>query len=347
MNVDVDRLVRDYAEHIDSLSTPVDIDELLNRRTAPIVRRPRTQLTRGRSVAIGLAAFAAVLVGVGLAGIFRTVAPVLDVATLDRDEPFLVGLEGHNYLVFDPAGWLVVSGHPEGAIVKVKILADGLAGAVVVIPSSRFEDFSGLTADEEGVLYFNNYSNQHRSGPGFPPPRYYRSPISTGAQFSNPGGLAVDSHGDLYVADGFGSGTRITRLELPSEGGIGTATEIAIVPGDVPKGWRSNDIEFGAAGELFVLNHVGEVWAITFASDRTLRSLSVVATIPGNPAALAVDSAGALYVGTEAGVVWSVNSTGEPIMLATGFDSIGSMAFDDSGALYVVEGGRVSRLLLD
>jgi sugar lactone lactonase YvrE len=348
MTVEVDLLVRDYAEHIDSLSTPVDIGELLDGRTGPFVRRPRAELTLGRAVAVGLAAFAVVLVGAGLAGILRTVTPVLDAATPDVDDRFVIELEGHghNLLVFDPAGWLVVTDHPSGPIVKVRILSDGSAGEVVVIPSGHFDDLSGLTADDEGVLYFNDFSYQYRAGPEFAPPHFAR-PIATGGRFSNPGGLAVDSHGDLYIADGFGSGTRITRVELPSELGIGTATEIAIVPGNVPEGWRANDIDFGPNDELFVLNHVGEVWTIMFDSDRRMRSLSMVAAISGNPAALAVDATGTLYVGTEAGVVWSVNSTGEPIMVATGFGSIASMALGDSGTLYLVEGSRVSRLLLD
>lgn len=348
MNTDVDLLVRDYAEHIDSLSTPVDIKELLGRRTAPTIRRPRPEVTLGRGVAIGVAAFAAVLVAVGLAGIFRTDAPVLDVASLVPDERFSVDLEGHshNLLVFDPAGWLVVTDHPDGPIVKVNILSDGSAGEVVVIPSGHFDDLSGLTADEEGILYFNDFSNQYRAGPGLPPPHFGR-PIATGGRFSEPGGLGVDSHGDLYVADNFGLGTRITRVELPNGDGNATATEIAIVPGNVPEGWRANDIEFGPAGELFVLNHIGEVWSIAFAGDRTMRSLRTVATIPGDPTALAVDTTGTLYVGTAAGAVWLVNSTGEPIMLATGLDSIRSMVLDDSGSLYVVEGSRVSRWLLD
>lgn len=61
MSVDVEHLVRDYAEHLDSLSTAVDVDSLLDAQTKPVVRGPRRQLSKARGVVVGLAAFGVVL----------------------------------------------------------------------------------------------------------------------------------------------------------------------------------------------------------------------------------------------------------------------------------------------
>ena len=51
------------------------------------------------------------------------------------EEPFLVGMIGHNYLVYDPAGWMVVTGadFADSQMVKVEILPDGSAGEVEVV----------------------------------------------------------------------------------------------------------------------------------------------------------------------------------------------------------------------
>ncbi len=65
----------------------------------------------------------------------------------------------------------------------------------------------------------------------------------------------------------------------------------------------------------------------------------------GDPRALTFDASGTLYVGTDAGTVWSVDSAGEPTMVATGFDSIGGMAFDASGALYLAGEKEVLKIL--
>ncbi len=328
----LERQLSEYGRQLDSQIVtlePADVHQLAPK---PPVRR---------AWPIAVAAAAATLLLVGLIPLLGSNDDSPTGAIVA--EPFLVGMDGHNYLVYDPAGWLVVTGGPEGPIVKVEILPDGSAGEVDVVPSSGFEDLSYLAVDDNGVLYFNNYAHQHRTGPGLEPP-YWRTPIATGGAFVKPGGLSVDSNGDLYVADRFGSGTRITRIELPGEGGVGTATEVVTVPGEVPEGWRANDIEFGPTGELFVLNYVDEVWAVTFAADGSMASLRLFANIPGNPEALAFDASGTLYVGTETGAVWSVEPAEEPSMVATGCEGIRSWAVDVAGTLFLVEGDRLLRV---
>ncbi len=79
MSVDVELLVRDYAEHLDSLSTAVDVDSLLDAQTKPVVRGPRRQLSLARGVVVGLAAFGVVL-AVGAIGILGPFNPSSDLA---------------------------------------------------------------------------------------------------------------------------------------------------------------------------------------------------------------------------------------------------------------------------
>ena len=347
MNIDVDLLVRDYAEHMDSLSTPVDIDELLDRRTAPIVRRPRPRLTPGRGVAVGMAAFAVVLIGVGMAGVFRTVAPAADVAANDDSEaasvgaytvqPFLVGLEeGHQALVFDPSGWLIL--RAEGRTRRVEILPDGTAGETVVI-AGLHEDTHGLALDGNGVVYFGNYGDVEVITPGSGIRRFSDAPF---AVFHQVVAVAIDATGDLYVAErptDISSHFRIIRITVLDDGTVGTVTEVATVPTDGFGG----DIEFGPAGELFVLNSVGEIWVV--APDASgPASVQKLATIPGQPNALAFNAPESLYVGTSDGTVWSVDPNGESRLVATGFDRIGALDFDATGTLYLLAGNDVLKV---
>jgi hypothetical protein len=348
MNIDVDLLVRDYAEHIDSISTPVDIDELLVRRTASIVRRPRMQLTLGRGVAVGLAAFAVVLVGVGMAGFLRTVAPAADVATSDDSEPtaaldaytvqpFLVGLEeGHQALAFDPSGWLIL--RAEGSTRRVEILPDGTAGETVVI-AGLHEDTHGLALDGSGVVYFGNADEVRAVSPGSEILRWNDAPL---ARFHQVVGVAVDASGDLYVADWLIAGDshfRIIRVNVLDDVTVGTVTEVATVP---TEDWNG-DIEFGSTGELFVLNSVGEIWVVA-PDGAGQASVQMLATIPGQPNALAFNAPEILYVGTSEGTVWAVDPNGESKVVATGFDGIGALEFDTTGTLYLIAGNDVLKV---
>jgi hypothetical protein len=75
----VETLVRDYAEHIDSLSVPVALDSLVDSPTKPSVRGPNTRLSFTRGMAVAFAAFAVVL-AVGAIATLGPFTPVSDTA---------------------------------------------------------------------------------------------------------------------------------------------------------------------------------------------------------------------------------------------------------------------------
>jgi hypothetical protein len=83
----VETLVRDYVEHIDSLSVPVDLDALVDSPTKPSVRGPNTRLSFKRGVAVGFAAFAVVL-AVGAIATLGPFTPAFDTAATP---PVVVG----------------------------------------------------------------------------------------------------------------------------------------------------------------------------------------------------------------------------------------------------------------
>jgi hypothetical protein len=138
MSIDVERLVRGCAEHIDSLSIPVDIDTLLERDYASDVRRSGTPLSLGMGVGVGLVAFVVILVGVGLAGVFRT-ADRHSVATTPTTESVIVPTENSSLLT-----WFRV-GDDDG------VIGDGNAG----VPASELHHeraMSDVTVGGPGLV---------------------------------------------------------------------------------------------------------------------------------------------------------------------------------------------------
>ena len=83
----VETLVRDYAEHIDSLSVPVALDSLVVSPTKPSVRGLNTRLSFTRGMAVGFAAFAVVLAVSAIA----TLGPFTPVSDTAETPPVVVG----------------------------------------------------------------------------------------------------------------------------------------------------------------------------------------------------------------------------------------------------------------
>jgi len=178
---------------------------------------------------------------------------------------------------------------------------------------------AGVAVDLTGNLYIaDNYTNSIRkvstgvistvAGGGTNP--YGDNGPSTSAQFDNPSGVAVDSTGNLYIADNGSSRVRkVSNGVITTVAGGGTsypgdngpATSASFVRGE-PQG-----VAVDSAGTLYIAGSAGE---------RVLKvSNGTIATVAGNgtagfngdnrpatsaelnnPMGVAVDSAGALYI---------------------------------------------------
>lgn len=161
---------------------------------------------------------------------------------------------------------------------------------------------------------------------------------------SNPAALAVDSKGNLYVADkGTGS---VIEIEASSPGVFSSSpTRVTLASGlTAPAG-----IAIDASGNLFVAQQTSGSTAIV---EIEASSVGVFAATPTTtaiatghtwslPTALALDASGNLYVAeTGSGTVqWVAKNGGYSTVtqFATGFTTLSSLAVDASGNLVAVD----------
>jgi len=210
---------------------------------------------------------------------------------------------------------------------------------------------------------------------------------ATSAQLSSPMGLAIDSLGNLYIADG---ASRIRKISpdgliitvagngsfgYSGDGGPAISAQLNVATG----------VAVGSTGNLFILdtenNRVRMVspdGIITTVAGNGVAGLSgdggpatsaqlgITRQIHGvNPTGLAVDSAGNLYIADDGNVrVRKVSSSGIITTVAGNAQTLGysgdggpatdaqmffpaALAVDNVGSLYIAEGSHVRRVSAD
>jgi sugar lactone lactonase YvrE len=197
--------------------------------------------------------------------------------------------------------------------------------------------------------------------------------VGANALFYHPTGLAFDTAGNLYVADGSTNGVRVispSALVTTLPGSAGAYAVNPSVFGTNALYYQSTAVAIDPAGNIFVAD----------ARNGTIRELGVdgsVSTLAGSPGlsgtadgtnaaarfatpvALALDAQTNLFIAdqashtirelTQIGTNWVVTTVGglanvsgsvDGVGIAARFDRPGGLAFDPSGALYVADTGN-------
>ena len=178
--------------------------------------------------------------------------------------------------------------------------------------------------------------------------------------------IALDSHGNLYIADAFANRVRevdaatgiITTVAgngtqgYSGDGGAATAATL-----NVPRG-----IDFDSAGNLYIVDSGNKVVREVDHSTGDIATVTGAGTASGlsDPDGIAVDTAGNLYVadmGTDSvrkvvlstGVMTTVAGNGTPGYTGDGFaatsaqlDAPGDLAVDSAGNLYIADFNNVA-----
>lgn len=142
---------------------------------------------------------------------------------------------------------------------------------------------------------------------------YAGAPGETG--WYNPSGVAVSASGDLYVAD---DGTNLVRK-------INTATGQAsnFVGQDSSATGSPQDIEFDSSGNLYVMDHLDEIWKITPSGVKTSHYKGSSSTFE-TPSGIAIDPSGNIYVADTNGKVIRKVSPAGNVSVFAGSGSSGS-----------------------
>jgi len=246
--------------------------------------------------------------------------------------------------------------------------------------AARFQNPCGVAVDSEGNVYVAEYGN-HRIRKITPQgvvttlagsTQGFQDGTGTSAQFSNPYGLAIDSSGNLYVADSFNN--RIRKMTpqgvvttLAGSGTAGHRDGPGIEPDPDP------DTDTGARFQNpcgVAVDSEGNVYVAEYGNHR-IRKMTpqgVVTTLAGstqgfqdgtgtsaqfnNPYGVAIDSSGNLYVAdsfnnrirkiTSAGVVTTLAGSGtaghnDGTGTSAQFSNPYGVTVDAAGNLYVAD----------
>jgi sugar lactone lactonase YvrE len=258
-------------------------------------------------------------------------------------------------LVADPSGNVYVADYLNGLIRKITPTGDvstyagmtphaGSADGAALQASFRYP--FGVVADSTGNLYVSD-SNNHTIRKITPSgvvstlagsPAVFGSADGTGpaARFFLPFGLAIDTSGNLYVADSqnqtirkvTSSGVVTTLAGMPGAAGSANGT------GSAARFNRPSGVAVDPSGNVFVADFNG-VRQITAAGVVT-----TLTSIPRNARAITISPSGMLYVTASlanGGAVYSVSSTGTTNVVTAqgGTGNLQGIVMGGDGNLYV------------
>ena len=246
--------------------------------------------------------------------------------------------------------------------------------AAIAGSKTRLDDPTGIALDSQGNIYVANslggpkVPNTEDSGmvtvyaagsTGNIAPIATISGAATGLAY--PAGIALDSSGNIYVANELTGDTSSSLEDYPSitvypAGSKGNASPISIIAGDNTGLSYSQGIALDSSGNLYAegyIEYVGDTINVYPAGSNG--NVSPAATIVGadtgldGPDGIALDSGGNLYVSNGYGgpvgggsvTVYPPGSSGDAVPIATitssftGISYASSIAVDSNGKIYV------------
>jgi uncharacterized protein (TIGR03437 family) len=247
-------------------------------------------------------------------------------------------------LVFDSLGTLYVADPSAGQIVRVP--ATGSATTALNLPARDlvFSSTGSLYASNGNVVLQITPSGTAATAAGGGNLAYGDHGPAIQARLNHPAGVAMDSAGNLYLADR--DNNRIRRV-APG----GTITTIAGTgqPGDSGDGASATSAQLNAPSSVSV-DSAGTVYIADTGNHRvrkiTLDGRIQAATNQGllTPVYAIPDaSASNIYIAdADAGKILKAGANGVPATLATGLKSPRGLALDAAGNLYFTESGGAS-----
>ncbi|HYB89647.1 MAG TPA: SBBP repeat-containing protein [Candidatus Binataceae bacterium] len=231
------------------------------------------------------------------------------VAIIAGDKTGLTEAQG---IALDSSGNLYVTGN-SGVGFDISIFSAGRSGnvapsTIIVGANTGLNLPSGVVLDSEGNLYVSNYSGwPHQFGSVTVYPAGSSGdakPITTIASsftgLNGASGIAVDSTGDIYVANEAGGGS--ITIYLP--GSYATVAPLATIAGPNTGLNNPQGIAVDSGGDMFVLNNNDAVTVYPAGSSGDAlpnATININSSGENSRAVMAVNPSGDLYVASQGG----------------------------------------------
>jgi uncharacterized protein (TIGR03437 family) len=266
-------------------------------------------------------------------GVITTFAPAPDATGLKFDA------SGKLYAANPSAGEILILG-PAGATTAWNVMAYDIAAA-----NGYWYASSGTTVMKttgSGTVLLAAGGGDPAHGDGGP---------ATQARLNHPSGAAMDSAGNLFIADR--DNHRIRRVSVSS--GVITTVAGTGVPGNLGDGGLAifaelnspNSVAVDASGNLYIAD-TGNSRVREVTSDGVIHAATNLGLV--SPVYAIPDQVGNIYIADSAqGEILKAGSNGMPAVLLGGLKSPRGLALDSQGNLYFTEsgGGRVGRMAVD
>jgi sugar lactone lactonase YvrE len=234
-------------------------------------------------------------------------------------------------MAVDGAGNIFFSSYNHGPVMEA--LAAGGYSTVNTV-STDFNRPFGIAVDGSGNLFVADRTDNavmeipYTGGS-------YGAPVSLGGGFNNPFSVALDTSGNLYVADAGNSAVK----EILKTGGYTTVETLASVSG-------IQSVAVDPNGNVYMAvrgtsNTVSEILAVN-GSIPASPTITTLATDPGGPEVVALDSSGNVYYGTSTGAnITELNYANAP-SLTFASTAVGSISSDSPQTLTIINNGNAT-----
>ena len=297
---------------------------------------------------------------------------------------FALGLSYPIGILVDSRGNLYVAngGASTGSVDSIIVYPpNSLVPSKAIGLETTLDGPSGITVDGSGTIYVSNQESGHGeldSVNVYPPGSYANMApsaaiIGNKTKLAQPSGVAIDSRGNLYVANAEGGANghgSITIYPVRSKGNVAPSAIISGTSTSDKTGLSSpNGIAFDSSGKLYVANVTGgpdgngSITVYPAASNGNVTPIATISNIAGcapcdktglsSPQGVALDSSGKIYVvnvtGGGGGTITIYSPLGSsrgilneaPATTITGSkngpDLTGGITLDSSANIYVTD----------
>ncbi|MGH7812902.1 MAG: NHL repeat-containing protein [Candidatus Binataceae bacterium] len=309
-------------------------------------------------------------IAIGTLSVFIAAAVSIGAAiAAPASSPGITGMARPTGIAVDPAGKIYVANSSGNTVTVYAADSNGSVPPLATIggPHTGLSAPNGVALDSLWNVYVANMPSPANRGGSIavysPGVSGDAAPFATIAgpntELANPQGVALDSSGNIYVANAIGGPSGAGSITVYSAHSNGDAAPIATIAGPRTRLNLPGGIAFDSAGNIYVANtgaRAPERGSITVYRAAANGNVAPIATIFGpntglhSPEGIAADSSGKIYVANfnvNSVTAYAAGASGDAAPIATivgastGLAEPTGIALDSAGDIYVTNQGRL------